>query len=59
VRHWFLIDRARVERREALLIAQEDVAIRLARDEAPTRELRAFVERVIAERERNRREREQ
>lgn len=34
LRHWFKIDREWVERREAILRAEEDAAIRAARDEA-------------------------
>ncbi len=56
--HWFPITRAWVERREAILRAQEDAAIRAARDSAVTDEGRAFMDELIAERERNRREQE-
>lgn len=46
-RHRFRIDRAWVERRDALLRAEEDRIIREARDQA-TGEERAFLEKVIA-----------
>lgn len=49
-RRWFRIDCAWIKRREATLITQEDAAIRLARDEAPTPELRAFADHVIERR---------
>ncbi len=52
VRQWFQIDRAWVERREALLRAEEDRVIREARDRA-TGEERAFLEELIATRARN------
>ncbi len=54
VRHWFKIDREWVKWRERILIAQDDAALRLARDEAPTCELREFVQRVIDQRDRAR-----
>ncbi len=50
---WFLLTREYVARREALLIAQEDGAMRAARDSAPTDEGRAFMDELIAEGERN------
>jgi hypothetical protein len=43
-----------VKRREAILVAQEDAAIRAARDDAASPEERAFAEAVIAVRERRR-----
>jgi hypothetical protein len=43
-RQWFRIDRAWVERRDALLRAEEDALFAKARD-AATGEERAFVER--------------
>jgi len=55
MRQWFRLTRDDVARRERILIAQEDAAIRAARDDAKTDEERAFMERVIEERERNRR----
>ncbi len=42
------ITREWVMRREAILVAQEDAAIRAARDSATTPEDRAFVDAVIA-----------
>jgi hypothetical protein len=59
MRHWFLIDRDWVERREALLGEQEDAAIRAARDEAETPEDRKYLEGLIAVRTANRRSRQE
>jgi hypothetical protein len=52
-RHGLEIDLAWVERRDALLRAQEDAAIKAARDDAATDEERAFVDAVLKERARN------
>ncbi len=41
--------------RESLVVEEEEAALRQARDEAPTVELRRLVEKVLAERDRNRR----
>jgi hypothetical protein len=41
--------------RESILVAEEDAAIRAARDEARTPEERAFMDDLLATRERNRR----
>jgi hypothetical protein len=46
------IDRAWVEEREAILIAEEDGIIRAARDQATGAD-RAFMDTLIAERESN------
>lgn len=56
MRHWFPITREWVKWRvaESILIAEEDAAIRTTRDKA-TGELRAFMDRLIAERERGQR----
>jgi hypothetical protein len=52
MRHWFRLDRAWVERREAILRAEEDRIIREARDRA-TGEERAFIDGLLEERERS------
>jgi hypothetical protein len=57
-RHRFRVTREHVARREAVLLALEDAAIRAARDSAATDEERALVDELIEERERNRRARE-
>lgn len=49
-RRWFLITRALVKRREAILIEQEDAAIRAARDDAKTDKERALADSVLRQR---------
>jgi len=51
-RQWVLADRAWIERRAAILRAQEDAIIRAARDRATGAE-RVFMDALVRERERN------
>ena len=52
MRHRIPITRAWVKWRESILVGEEDRASREARDTAPP-ELRAFMDELVAERERN------
>lgn len=51
-RRWFRIDRAWAERRNAYMEAWEDEIVRAVRDRASRRD-REFMDRLLAERERN------
>jgi hypothetical protein len=57
IKHWVQIDVAYFARRNAVLEAQEDFAIRAALENA-TGDERAFVERLLRTREENRRRRQ-
>ena len=52
-RHWFPMTRAWVQRRNAILRAQEDAMFRAARDRATTDEERAYWDDFIKLRGRN------